>query len=390
MRIALVVPGGVDRSGRERVVPVFLNLIERLARRHSVCVFALHQSPGYEHYELCGATIVNIGRTAALPPVTRFVDRVLRLVHNLSREKPRFDVIHACFASGPGMLAGAAGRLLGIPVVTSSLGGEFVALPGIRYGDQRTRASRAAVQFALRSSVVITAPSRDAAGKCPGGEAVCVPMGVDCALFSPGEELAPGPPWRLVHVASLNRVKDQGTLLRAFRMTIDRGLDAYLEIVGEDILNGAVQRLAVELQIQDRVTFRGFVPNDALPAIYRRAHLYLHSSLHEGMPVSALEAAACGIPLVGSGVGLFRDLAPAAAIAVPPGNPAALADAVFSSLADPSLRHRISAAALRFAQRHDADWTASEFERLYLHAAYARGRAAKSSRPNAISKTNAS
>jgi hypothetical protein len=45
MRIALVVPGGVDRSGRERVIPILLWLIERLARRHTVHAFVLRHYP---------------------------------------------------------------------------------------------------------------------------------------------------------------------------------------------------------------------------------------------------------------------------------------------------------------------------------------------------------
>lgn len=43
MKLALVVPGGVDRSGEFRVIPVLLALVERLARAHDVHVFALRQ-----------------------------------------------------------------------------------------------------------------------------------------------------------------------------------------------------------------------------------------------------------------------------------------------------------------------------------------------------------
>ena len=45
MKLAIVTPGGVDESGTERVIPAFLWLIERLARRHDVHVFALSQEP---------------------------------------------------------------------------------------------------------------------------------------------------------------------------------------------------------------------------------------------------------------------------------------------------------------------------------------------------------
>ena len=45
MRIGLIVSGGFDRSGRERVTPSLLWLVERLARRHDVHVFVLHYYP---------------------------------------------------------------------------------------------------------------------------------------------------------------------------------------------------------------------------------------------------------------------------------------------------------------------------------------------------------
>ena len=71
MRIALVVPGGVDRSGRQRVVPALLWLVERLARRHEVLVVALEQEPKPACYPLLGAQVVNLGRVEARLPGLR-------------------------------------------------------------------------------------------------------------------------------------------------------------------------------------------------------------------------------------------------------------------------------------------------------------------------------
>jgi len=67
MRIAWVVPGGVDRSGRERVIPVLLWLIEELAARHDLHVFALRQYPQACNYPLLGAAIHNLGDLPGLP-----------------------------------------------------------------------------------------------------------------------------------------------------------------------------------------------------------------------------------------------------------------------------------------------------------------------------------
>ena len=62
MKIALIVPGGLDRSGRENVIPALLWLVERLAQRHEVLAVALHQEPEPSRYPLLGAQVINLGQ----------------------------------------------------------------------------------------------------------------------------------------------------------------------------------------------------------------------------------------------------------------------------------------------------------------------------------------
>ena len=54
-----------------------------------------------------------------------------------------------------------------------------------------------------------------------------------------------------------------------------------------------------------------------------------------------------------------------AALAVPVGDAPALADGILSLLQDPERRERLGRAAQAFVRRHDADWTATEFEKIY-------------------------
>lgn len=371
MRIGLIVPGGVDRSGTVRVIPVLLNLIERLARRNSVCVFALHQSAEYERYELLGATVVNIGEARRLPWGSRGVARAAMLLRNIVREKPRFDVLHAIFAGEPGAMATLAGRVLGIPVITTAFGGEFVEIPQIGFGGRVSRVSSRMVDFALRNSTVVTVPSRHQYELCPRKDAVWLPIGIDTQQFTPALVRKAGPPWSLLTIGTVNRVKDHATLLRAVQVLIGRGIDVRLRIIGEDILNGAVHRQAAELGLQNRVEWLGFRRNDELPKFYAEADVYVHSSLHEGMSVVALEAAASGTPLVGTHVGIFQELAPDCAVSVPIRNPEALADAIQHVLEQPNQRVARAKKALEFARAYDADWTAAAFESLYRQASSA-------------------
>src|SRR5438552_15384871 len=104
MRIGLVVTGGVDASGRERVVPALLWLVERLARRHDVHVFALHYYPEARSYPLLGATVHDIGRVEGPPGLRQF--RVLARLLRTVEEAGPFDLLHAYW----GMPAAVATR----------------------------------------------------------------------------------------------------------------------------------------------------------------------------------------------------------------------------------------------------------------------------------------
>jgi glycosyltransferase involved in cell wall biosynthesis len=191
-----------------------------------------------------------------------------------------------------------------------------------------------------------------------------IPVGVDTAWFAPGDD-RPGPPWRLLHVANLNAVKDQATLLDALRLARRRIPDTHLDIVGLDTLGGAIQEAARALHLGDHVTFHGVQRTDAVAAFCRRAHLHVMSSRHEAAGVAVLEAAACGVPTAGTTVGYVSDWAPDRAVAVPVGDAPALADAIVAMLLDPERRRRIGHAAQQWVLAHDADWTAAQFDHLY-------------------------
>lgn len=359
MRIAFVVTGGVDRSGRERVIPTLLSFIERMARRHDLVVYALRYHGRACTYPLLGATVNDLGS----PPGLR--RQYSSLVDALRRDGP-FDVMHAYWALPAGLVAAAAGRRLGIPTVVTLDSGELVAVPDIDYGLRLRARQRLAVDATLRLATrltVCTEYMRQLARPLRVDPDV-IPLGVDTARFRPGQP-AEGPPWRLLHAASLNPVKDQATLLEAFRHALDRTPDAHLDIAGEDTLGGTIQGLAGRLGLAACVTFHGLLTTDELVPFYQRAHLFVMSSRHEADGAVALEAASCGVPMVGTAVGFLADWAPDRAIAVPPRRPRELGDAIVSALAAPARRAEVARAARAWALAHDADWTAEQFTRVY-------------------------
>jgi glycosyltransferase involved in cell wall biosynthesis len=365
LRVALVVPGGVDEGGERRVIPVLLALIERLARRHDVRVYALRQYDEPRSYGLLGARVVNLGRPRRLAALPGRATWWRRRALAAALEREPVDVVHAVWASEPGAIATAAAGRLGVPTLVSLAGGELVGLPEIGYGGRLSRRERWLVGGALRRATLLTCASGpiEALAAAAGRAAVRVPLGVPPAPGGPVAHRA-GPP-RLLFVGSLNRVKDPFTLLEAFRRIVDAEREARLDVVGEDTLGGAVQRRAAELGLGAQVRFHGFVPAAGLAAHYRSTQLLLVTSRHEAGPVVALEAAAWGVPMVGTHVGHLADAAGDWAETAAVGDAGGLADAALALVRDPERRARMGRSALAWARANDADATAERFEALY-------------------------
>jgi len=359
MRVAFVATGGLDPSGRERVIPALVSLVERTARRHVVVAYVLRYYDTPRRYPLGDAIVQDLGRPQGIRR------QYGALVGALRRDGP-FDLLHAYWGLPAGFVAAVAGRRLRRPSIVTLDAGEFVGLPDIGYGLQLRRRQRVALATACRLAMRVTVCShyQEKLARESGIRAEVVQLGIDTSVFTPGER-AEGPPWRLIHVASLNRVKDQRLLVDTLSRLQQTVPDVHLDIVGEDTLNGEIQRLVAGARLERHVTFHGFQPSEALVPLYRRAHLAVLTSRHEAAGVVTLEAAACGVPTIGTNVGYVADLAPRAAIAVEGHDPGEFAATIARALNDRSMRESVAAAARDWTLAHDADWTAAAFDRLY-------------------------
>jgi glycosyltransferase involved in cell wall biosynthesis len=364
LKIAVVVPGGVDRSGEVRVIPALLALLRRLAARNEVHVFALWQQAEPGEWPLLGTQVHNIGKRAGLPTQLRAI-AALRREHR----RGRFDLVQSIWSGACGTVAVLAAKSLGLHCAVHVAGGELVALADIGYGGRLGWRGRLREAWVLGRADALTAASRPTLDQLAalGHVARRLPLGVDLDLWPPRppRRREPGAALRLVHVASLNRVKDQACLLRAFAELRRQGVDAELDIVGEDTLGGEVQALAVALGVADQVRFRGFLTQAALQAVLAEAHLHVLTSRHETGPLAVLEAAVLGVPSVGTAVGHLAEWAPAAALVVAPGNAEGLAAVLARVASDEALRLSLAAEAQRRAVAEDADQTHRLFAQLH-------------------------
>lgn len=286
-------------------------------------------------------------------------------------------VVHAIWLGLNGSLATALAARWRAPLVASLGGGELVHLPDIGFGSHAGLVSPILSGITLRRACRVSAGSHVAAAAI-ARDTAWIPLGIETEGTSGRAEEPPALPRRLVQVADLRPVKDPTLMLETVAVLRSSGLDVVLDHVGQDTLDGAVQRRALALGLGAGVTFHGKLPNHALPALYRRAHAFLQTSRFESQGVAVLEAAAHGVPTVGTAVGLLPELAPGAAVATTSRHPETLAAHVAALLADSPRRRRLGLAARAWALAHDADWTADQVDALYREAASQSRRATAS------------
>jgi len=178
-----------------------------------------------------------------------------------------------------------------------------------------------------------------------------VPNVVDLEVFRPagesdGARSATSDAPRLVVARNLEPVYDVATALRALARIRVKAPRAHMSVAGSGPERARLEALASELGLQGAVTFTGRLENHEMVGLYRGASVVLNPSRVDNMPISILEALACGVPVVSTNVGGIPDLVSdgRTALLVPPEDPEAMAAATVSLL-----EHRGRADTLRTA-----------------------------------------
>ena len=364
MKIALVVLGGLHPSGREQVVPSLLALCAELAKRHDVHAFALRHLRKAHSYQINGYTVHDLGRPSAPAGLTRWA-QARALAAAMARNGP-FDLVHGFWGDPAGALAARMGRRFAIPSIATLDAGEFESMAAIDYGSQRNARGRRAIREALsatRTHVCTDFMARKAVAR-DVTPAVIPLTSITAAdnpdMHRPMRESS----LRIVQVGSLSRVKNQRLLIDALPI-IAADVEVHLDLVGEDTLGGELQQYAERIGVAHRVTFHGFVPQDQLRPILANADLYVQSSLHEAAGVSVLEAAAYGLPVIGTRAGYVADWSPHRALAIDAPDATAIAAAVMALHNDRTGAMAMAARARAWVLERDARWVAQQFEDFY-------------------------
>jgi glycosyltransferase involved in cell wall biosynthesis len=136
-------------------------------------------------------------------------------------------------------------------------------------------------------------------------------------------------------VGRLSRQKGLIHLVDALPRVLARVPRARLAVVGDGELRDGLERRAAELGVAGRTVFTGQL--DDIASVLKRLDLFVLPSLWEGLPTVALEAMACGVPVIATDIPGTRELIRHGAEGwlVPPADPGALADAIVMAIQSP-------------------------------------------------------
>lgn len=164
-----------------------------------------------------------------------------------------------------------------------------------------------------------------------GVEPVAIPNGVDPSMFhGPALGSSPRRPGRLLISGRVTPQKGIDLAIRALATLLPRYPQLGLRVAGTGPWERAYRNLARELGVQDRITWLGFLGQEVLRREYQECSMLLMPSRFEPFGLSALEAMACGAPVVASWVGgLPEFITPdESGLLVPPSDVPALAAAI--------------------------------------------------------------
>ncbi len=358
-RVALIIPGGIGTGHGNIGVPVLEELVTLLAKNVDATVFSL--------FKVNDDYVPNGFAIRSIPDRSVFV-KSLKLIWyfwQLHRHE-RFDVTHGYWALPSGFLAVILGKIFRIKSVVSVLGGDAASLPSIRYGQLRNSFQRALVLWTLNHADERTALTQFSINNLVRvglrKSVKVIPWGIDPVRFFMMEKPV-GSPIQFLHIANLTPVKDQPTLLNAFKLICHK-IPSILTIIGEGQAEQQIRSLIFSLGIQDKIRFLGPQPYKLLPSFYHRADILLHTSLSEGQSEVVTEAMSCGVVVCGTRVGLMADI-PEACITVDVGDFYSLADQVIDLLGDKVRMNELRQNAFEWTMTHSIHWTSERTRELY-------------------------
>jgi L-malate glycosyltransferase len=219
----------------------------------------------------------------------------------------KLDLIHAHYAIPHASAALTAKNILGCDMkIVTTLHGTDITLVGLepsfeplmKYSIERSDAVTSVSEFLKKETIENYGVNK---------EITAIPNFIDTDVFRPVDSrqlrrlLAPNGEKILVHVSNFRAVKRVGDAIKAFKQVLDKGIKAKFLLVGDGPDRSECEVLARELGIWQQTRFLG--KQAELSAILSASDVFIIPSGNESFGLAALEAMACGVPVLSSDIG---------------------------------------------------------------------------------------
>lgn len=257
----------------------------------------------------------------------------------------RPQLLHAHFATESAAAARTFAAQTGVPFTVAAHGYDIYFRAPEDF-HERAMAAAAMVTVSDANQRYITATFG-----VPREHIRVIPNGVDTTFFCPAPDsrAAAQQPPLIVCVARHETVKNLPLLLEACAILRDRGVEFRCISIGGGTERTNIETMRHMLALDSMVETTGELERAEVLRWWRRAAVAVLSSDSEGMPVSLIEAAACGVPAVATRVGGIPEFVidGVTGVLTPPRDGAALANALEQMLGDPVRADEMGQAALR-------------------------------------------
>jgi glycosyltransferase involved in cell wall biosynthesis len=270
---------------------------------------------------------------------------LVRVIAEEHRAKP-FDLIHAHAALPCGHAAMLLSRRFSLPLVVTVHGLDvFFTRQARGFIGRWCRTITEEVYRSARAVVCISEKVREQICGRVNANATVIYNGVDITTFAPRN--ASEQSLMVLSVGNLIPIKGHAGLLRAIAQLSNTIPACTLEIIGDGPERKKLSKLASQLGITGKVTFRGRQDKAYVADAMRRCSVFALPSAYEGLGCVYLEAMACGKPVIGCyGQGIDEIVQPGVTgLLVRPENETELTEVLRKLLGDYELRQRIGGAA---------------------------------------------
>jgi glycosyltransferase involved in cell wall biosynthesis len=340
-------------------IPTLVNILKGLSLRYNITVYSFN--PVSEEEVPVGIRVRSTGRHH-----WRIQYFILMLRFLWDHVRSPYSLMHAQSALPAGLLVRALGKIFNLPWVLALIGGETEMMPHVPYGILLRQKLIPITKKICEDADILAVMSLYQATIAKGN--LHMERSIEVLPYGPVTkatlaDLKLSYPIRLLHVSYYQPFKNPDMLLQTMAI-LKKDLSCQLTIVGDNY-DAAFKKKVIDLGLENIVSFAGFVPYNEVEKYFNAAHILIHTSWYEGLPLVAFEAMGWGLMVCGTKVGILSDFSGELCLTAEPGNSKELAAVILRISKDKKLYDEIRQKAHAWAVNNDLNFYVNRMSEFY-------------------------